>query len=184
MLFEKTGGKCYFSHSSANLTQKYLSLQKNMLRLLSFLFHHAKNLLISAFFCNFATIMIQSLIYILMKRIFLFFAFLISFTMSFAQTARKFVLPNSTDGQSEITVYLPENPSGRAVVCCPGGGYTHLAMDHEGHEWAKFFQNMGISAFVLKYRMPNGNPEVPISDAEETIKMVRRKLRKDDEDED
>ena len=173
MLFEKTGGKCYFSHSSANLTQKYLYLQKNMLRLLSFLFHHAKNLLISAFFCNFATIMIQSLIYILMKRIFFFLAFLISFTMSFAQTARKFVLPNSTDGQSEITVYLPENPSGRAVVCCPGGGYTHLAMDHEGHDWAPFFNSRGIALAVLKYRMPNGDRNIPMSDAFQAIQTLR-----------
>ena len=77
---------------------------------------------------------------------------------------------------AKVWIYLPDakKATGRAIVICPGGGYTGLALSHEGHEWGKFFQNMGIAAFVLKYRMPHGNPEVPISDAEETIKMVRR----------
>ena len=41
--------------------------------------------------------------------------------------------PDKED-KAELTVYLPEakKATGRAVVCCPGGGYTHLAMDHEG----------------------------------------------------
>ena len=77
---------------------------------------------------------------------------------------------------AKVWVYLPADrkATGRSIVICPGGGYTNLAMSHEGHEWAKFFQNMGITAVVLKYRMPNGNPEVPISDAEEAIRLVRR----------
>ena len=78
--------------------------------------------------------------------------------------------------KAELTVYLPdvENATGRAVVCCPGGGYSHLAMDHEGHQWATFFNNQGIALIVLKYRMPHGNRLIPISDAEEAIKTVRR----------
>lgn len=77
--------------------------------------------------------------------------------------------------KAELTIYLPEakKATGRAVVCCPGGGYTHLAMDHEGHQWATFFNNQGIALIVLKYRMPHGNPQVPISDAEQAMKMVR-----------
>ena len=61
---------------------------------------------------------------------------------------------------AKVWIYLPadKKATGRAIVICPGGGYQGLAMDHEGHEWARFFQNMGIAAFVLKYRMPNGNP--------------------------
>ena len=71
--------------------------------------------------------------------------------------------------------YLPEakKATGRAVVCCPGGGYTHLAMDHEGHQWATFFNNQGIALIVLKYRMPHGNPQIPVSDAEQAMKTVR-----------
>ncbi|MDO4159385.1 MAG: alpha/beta hydrolase [Prevotellaceae bacterium] len=77
---------------------------------------------------------------------------------------------------AKVTVYLPkkEKATGRAVIICPGGGYSHLAMNHEGHDWAPFFNNMGIAAIVLKYRMPNGNHEVPVSDAEEAVKLVRR----------
>ena len=84
----------------------------------------------------------------------------------------------SSDGndQAELTVYLPDanKATGRAVVCCPGGGYSHLAMDHEGHQWAPFFNTQGIALIVLKYRMPHGNRMVPISDAEEAMKTVRR----------
>ena len=79
------------------------------------------------------------------------------------------------EDKAELTVYLPDakKASGRAVVCCPGGGYSHLAMDHEGHQWATFFNNQGIALIVLKYRMPHGNPMIPISDAEQAIKTVR-----------
>ena len=86
--------------------------------------------------------------------------------------------PNSNGDQADtakVWVYLPnkKEATGRAVVICPGGGYQHLAMNHEGHDWASFFNNMGIAAIVLKYRMPHGNHEVPVSDAEQAIKLVR-----------
>lgn len=90
-----------------------------------------------------------------------------------SQTARKFVLVNSADGNSELTAYLPQNPSGRAIVDCPGGGYSHLAIDHEGHNWASYFNEQGIAYFVLKYRMPNGDKTLPLSDAYRAMKTVR-----------
>lgn len=90
-----------------------------------------------------------------------------------AQTAHSFVLKNSADGESELTVYLPQNPSGRAIVDCPGGGYSHLAMNHEGHDWAKYFNAQGITFCVLKYRMPKGDRNTPLSDAYQAIKTVR-----------
>ena len=82
--------------------------------------------------------------------------------------------------KARLHVYLPADSiaTGRAVVICPGGGYTHLAMDHEGYQWGAFFNNMGIAAIVLKYRMPHGKPEVPVSDAEEAIRLVRRNAEK------
>ena len=88
--------------------------------------------------------------------------------------------PNASSDEkdkTELTVYLPDEKkaTGRAVVCCPGGGYTHLAMDHEGHQWAPFFNSQGIALIVLKYRMPHGNRMIPISDAEEAMKTVRRR---------
>lgn len=81
---------------------------------------------------------------------------------------------------AKVRVFLPEakNATGRAVVICPGGGYEHLAMGHEGYDWGPFFNDMGIAAVVLKYRMPHGNPEVPVSDAEEAMRLVRRNAAK------
>ena len=90
--------------------------------------------------------------------------------------------PNSNGNPADtakVWVYLPEKATatGRAVVICPGGGYSHLAMSHEGHDWAPFFNNMGIAAIVLKYRMPEGNHEVPVADAEEAMRLVRRNAK-------
>lgn len=75
-----------------------------------------------------------------------------------------------------IRVFLPspEVATGRVVVACPGGGYSHLAYQHEGYDWAPYFNKQGIALVVLKYRMPKGGrKEVPYSDAEEALKMVR-----------
>lgn len=76
-----------------------------------------------------------------------------------------------------ITVYHPEKPNGMAVIMCPGGGYARLAMNHEGHDMASWFTTQGITYVVLKYRMPNGHYEVPLSDAEQAMRMVRAKAK-------
>ena len=86
--------------------------------------------------------------------------------------------PNSNGNDrdtAKVYVYLPaqKTATGRAIVICPGGAYTMLAMNHEGKDWAGFFNNLGIAAIVLKYRMPNGNLEVPISDAEAAMRLVQ-----------
>ncbi|WP_448789342.1 alpha/beta hydrolase [Bacteroides graminisolvens] len=74
----------------------------------------------------------------------------------------------------DITVYRAEHPSGIAVIMCPGGGYARLAMNHEGHDMAPWFNTQGITYVVLKYRMPNGHNEVPFSDVEQAIRLVRQ----------
>jgi len=76
---------------------------------------------------------------------------------------------------ARVRVYLPDakTATGRAIVICPGGGYDHLAIQKEGYDWGEYFMNMGIAAVVLKYRMPYGKPEVPVSDAEAAIRLVR-----------
>jgi acetyl esterase/lipase len=73
-----------------------------------------------------------------------------------------------------ITVYRAEHPNGMAVIMCPGGGYARLAMNHEGHDMAPWFNTQGITYVVLKYRMPNGHNEVPFSDVEQAIRLVRQ----------
>ena len=71
-----------------------------------------------------------------------------------------------------LTVFLPENT---AVVICPGGGYEFLAFDHEGINEARWFQERGVAAFVLTYRLPvNGyRHPVPLLDAQRAIRFVR-----------
>lgn len=73
-----------------------------------------------------------------------------------------------------ITVFKSAKPNSIAIVMCPGGGYARLAMNHEGFDMAPWFNAQDITYVVLKYRMPNGNHEVPLSDAEQAIRLVRR----------
>ena len=98
---------------------------------------------------------------------------LMGLSASAQSTARKFVLSLSNDEECNITCYLPQHPSGRAVVDCPGGGYQHLAIDHEGHQWAEYFNGQGIAYFVLKYRMPHGDRNIPMGDACKAMRTVR-----------
>ncbi|MBV8809272.1 MAG: alpha/beta hydrolase [Acidobacteriaceae bacterium] len=60
------------------------------------------------------------------------------------------------------------------VVVCPGGGYVHLAMDYEGFEIAEWLNKLGISAFVLRYRLgPKYHYPVQLQDAQRAIRYVR-----------
>lgn len=79
------------------------------------------------------------------------------------------------NGQAFMYADFPDQSadSMRAVVALPGGGYEHLAISHEGTGWTKFFNDQGIAYFTLIYRMPNGNPNLPVSDAEAAIRLVR-----------
>lgn len=76
-----------------------------------------------------------------------------------------------------LTVFLPEKTSQAtsAIVICPGGGYGFLAFDYEGLNEAEWFQQQGVAAFVLKYRLPtNGyRHPVPLLDAQRAIRLVR-----------
>jgi acetyl esterase/lipase len=79
-----------------------------------------------------------------------------------------------------LTVYEPlkEKRNGAAVIICPGGGYGVLAAGHEGVDVAKVFNNAGVTAFVLRYRLPkdecmNNKEYVPLMDAQEAIYFVR-----------
>ena len=68
--------------------------------------------------------------------------------------------------------------TGQSVVICPGGGYGKLSMDQEGFLMAQWLAKNGIAAFVLEYRLPNGHREVPLEDAVEAIRIVRKKAKK------
>lgn len=80
-----------------------------------------------------------------------------------------------------LTLYQPKagKANGTAVIICPGGGYQHLAIDHEGDEVARKFAENGVTALVLKYRLPDDTVMVdksfaPLQDAEQAIYVVRK----------
>lgn len=79
---------------------------------------------------------------------------------------------NTTDAVLYIFRADPARATGQSVVICPGGGYVRLAMAHEGYQLAQWFASQGITAAVLKYRMPNGHPEVPLEDAVEALRVL------------
>ena len=81
--------------------------------------------------------------------------------------------------EADMYVYLPEKEknTGAAVVICPGGGYMIEAMDHEGYDIASWLKSEGIAGIVLKYRLPYGHHEIPLSDAQQTIRIVRNKAK-------
>jgi len=84
-----------------------------------------------------------------------------------------------------LTAYMPakEKMTGAAVMICPGGGYSILAASHEGSDIARWFNDMGIAAFVLKYRLPNpeimtNQQEVPLMDAMQGMTLIRKNASK------
>jgi acetyl esterase/lipase len=74
-----------------------------------------------------------------------------------------------------ITAYrAPRGSSGTAVIVAPGGGYGALAIEHEGRQEAYWFNAMGITAFVLKYRLgPRYHHPIELGDAQRAIRTVR-----------
>jgi len=73
-----------------------------------------------------------------------------------------------------LTVFLAEGKASPtpAVLVCPGGGYSILAWNHEGTEIAEWLNKLGISAFVLKYRVPN-NRDAALCDAQRAMGLIR-----------
>ena len=87
--------------------------------------------------------------------------------------------------QPTLTVYLPPagQGNGTSVIICPGGGYARLAIDHEGYDVAKRLNEMGVAAFVLKYRLPNDQSQpdksiAPLLDAQQALRLVREQAAK------
>ena len=79
-----------------------------------------------------------------MKKI-LFFILSLSFITTQAQTARKFTINLTEDGKAHMVCFLPENPSGNAIVGVPGGGYSMLSNSHEGYVASDWMNKRGIS---------------------------------------
>lgn len=80
-----------------------------------------------------------------------------------------------------VTIYRPENANGAAVVICPGGGYSILAMDLEGTEVAAWLNSIGVTGIVLKYRVPARKDQprylAPLQDAQRAVSLVRTRAK-------
>lgn len=82
-----------------------------------------------------------------------------------------------------LTIFMPEKPNGTAVIICPGGGYARLAINKEGYRVGEWLNTLGITAFVLKYRLPDDRimkekSVGPLQDAQESMRFVRRNAEK------
>lgn len=80
-----------------------------------------------------------------------------------------------------ITVFRPEHPNGDAVLIAPGGGYARVVTDKEGFETARWLKARGVTAFVLRYRLPGGGwanrSDVPLQDAQRAMRLIRAEAR-------
>lgn len=80
-------------------------------------------------------------------------------------------------GEPTITVHEAKNPNGCGVVIFPGGGYNILAYPKEGTEIAEWFNSIGVTAAVVKYRVPRRSPETPhvepVQDGQRSIRWLR-----------
>lgn len=84
-----------------------------------------------------------------------------------------------------LTLYQPakDKVNGTAVIICPGGGYAALAMGHEGYDVAERFASIGVTAFVLKYRLPSDaimedRALGPLQDVQQAMYVVRKDAKK------
>lgn len=89
-------------------------------------------------------------------------------------------LGDAEEDRPTLTLYAPseEHAPGAAVIVIPGGSYEWLAMNHEGRQIANWLNAMGITAFVLKYRLgPKYHHPVELDDAQRAIRMVRAQAK-------
>lgn len=77
---------------------------------------------------------------------------------------------------AELLIYPSEkkNSPSPAIIICPGGAYSCLSAVHEGSMVAEWFANHGVTAAVLHYCLPNGHPEIPLSDIQEAMRYLRK----------
>lgn len=77
---------------------------------------------------------------------------------------------------TELLIYPSKKKSSPspAIIICPGGAYSCLSAVHEGSMVAEWFANHGVTAAVLHYCLPNGHPEIPLSDIQEAMRHLRK----------
>ncbi|MGB8601866.1 MAG: alpha/beta hydrolase [Rhizomicrobium sp.] len=85
-------------------------------------------------------------------------------------------------GKPDLVVFRPASPNGAAVLIAPGGGYIRVVLDKEGYETARFLNALGVTCFVLRYRLPGegwakdgaaGRADVPLQDVQRAMRLIR-----------
>jgi acetyl esterase/lipase len=78
-----------------------------------------------------------------------------------------------------LTIYKPDNANGTSVMVCPGGGYNILAIEHEGTQVCEYLNTLGVTAVLLKYRVPRRDPidpsREPLQDAQRAMGILRHR---------
>lgn len=79
--------------------------------------------------------------------------------------------------EPSLTVHRPAQPNGVAVIIAPGGGYSRIVIDKEGPDTSAWLNRLGVTAFVLKYRLPDeghlNGEHVALQDAQRAIRLLR-----------
>jgi acetyl esterase/lipase len=83
-------------------------------------------------------------------------------------------LGDTGEDRPALTIFRTSGAGGTSVIIAPGGGYRNLSMDHEGREVATWFNRMGVTAYVLQYRLgPRYHHPIELGDAQRAIRLVR-----------
>ncbi|MBT3635764.1 MAG: alpha/beta hydrolase [Opitutae bacterium] len=94
------------------------------------------------------------------------------------------ILRISNVSKPSLTVFpaSPKNANGTSVLVCPGGGYSILAYEHEGSAICEWLNSLGVTGFLLKYRVPRRKNlpkhEAPLQDAQRAIGLIRQNAKK------
>lgn len=77
--------------------------------------------------------------------------------------------------QPTLTVFRPavDRPNGTAVIICPGGGYRFVSFEREGRQYANWLSTLGVTSFVLKYRLGEFGHPAPLQDVLRAVRLVR-----------
>lgn len=83
----------------------------------------------------------------------------------------------SNISRPSLTIFTPENPNGSAMIIIPGGGYRKNVFDKEGVDIARWLNTLGVTAFVLKYRLPgewsDSGRHMPLQDGQRAVRLIR-----------
>ncbi|WP_229210442.1 alpha/beta hydrolase [Duganella sp. CF517] len=82
---------------------------------------------------------------------------------------------NSNVSEATLTMVAPavDRPNGTAVIICPGGGYVRMSTAREGDQYANWLSTLGVTSFVLKYRMQEYGHPAPLQDVLRAVRMLR-----------